>query len=143
MNFKFFDSCDDFLQYYFELGLDTQFELFLEQTEKDENYLNDEWITWCAVEYETEDGVIPMALIGFREEEEFDSNHISSFEVNINYRSMGFGTMVLKEFIKLYCDKPFVTLYAEPKNNDFYVKLGFEKDPSINKNFYILENGIN
>lgn len=140
MNFNFFDSCDDFLRYYFEQGLISQFTLVLSQFEKDECYLDDTWVKWCAVEYETEDGVVPMAIIGYREDDEFNSDHIASYEVNINYRSLGFGTLIMNEFIETYCDKPYITLYAEPKNDEFYTKLGFRRDSSVNRYFYVKEN---
>lgn len=116
MNFKFFNTCEEFLTYYFEQGLTTCFELVMEQFEKDPCYLDDEWIKWCVAEYETEDGVVPMAVIGFRKEDSFNSDHISSFEVNINYRRIGFGSLILNEFMQEYCSMPYVTLYAEDKN---------------------------
>ena len=94
MNFKFFNNCEEFLAYYFEQGLTTCFELIMEQFEKDPCYLDDEWIKWCVAEYETEDSVIPMAIIGFRKEESYNSDHISSFEVNIEYRGLGFGSLI-------------------------------------------------
>lgn len=140
MNFKFFNTCEEFLAYYFEQGLTTCFELVMEQFEKDPCYLDDEWIKWCVAEYETEDGVVPMAVIGFRKEDSFNSDHISSFEVNANYRSLGFGTQILTEFIKDYCSSPYITLYAEDKNQGFYTKLGFEKDTDVSQYFYFKEN---
>lgn len=142
MNYNFFDSCEDFLKYYFEQGLTTCFELVMEQFEKDPCYLDDNWIKWCAVEYETEDGVVPMAIIGFRQNEEYNSDHISSFEVNISYRSMGFGSLILNEFIEEYCSMPYITLYAEDKNQGFYTKLGFERDPEVGCYFYFKENNF-
>lgn len=140
MNFKFFNTCEEFLTYYFEQGLTTCFELVMEQFEKDPCYLDDEWIKWCVAEYETEDGVIPMAIIGFRKEESYNSDHISSFEVNIEYRGLGFGSLILNEFIKEYCSMPYVTLYSEDKNAGFYTKLGFEKDTDVSTYFYFKEN---
>ena len=140
MNFKFFNNCEEFLAYYFEQGLTTCFELVMEQFEKDPCYLDDEWIKWCVAEYETEDGIVPMAVIGFRKEDSFNSDHISSFEVNANYRSLGFGTQILTEFIKEYCSSPYITLYAEDKNQCFYIKLGFEKDTDVSPYFYFKEN---
>lgn len=140
MNFKFFNNCEEFLAYYFEQGLTTCFELVMEQFEKDPCYLDDEWIKWCVAEYETEDGIVPMAVIGFRKEDSFNSDHISSFEVNINYRQLGFGSLILNEFMKEYCSMPYVTLYSEDKNAGFYTKLGFEKDTDVSPYFYFKEN---
>lgn len=140
MTYNFFDNCEDFLKYYFEQGCSTCFELIMEQFEKDPCYLDDNWITWCVAEYETEEGVIPMAIIGFRKNDDYNSDHISSFEVNVNYRSLGFGSLILNEFIKEYCSMPYVTLYAEDKNMGFYTKLGFEKDTDVSPYFYFKEN---
>lgn len=140
MRFNFFNSCDEFLEYYFEQGMSTCFELIMDQFEKDTCYLDDEWINWCVAEYETEDGVIPMAVIGFRKDESYSSDHISSFEVNVNYRSLGFGSLILNDFIKDYCSMPYITLYAEDKNEGFYTKLGFEKDTDVSPYFYFKEN---
>lgn len=135
MNFKFFKSCDDFLKYYFEQNMNLYFGLVLEQFEKSDCYIDDTWIKWCVAEFEMEDGVIPMAAIGFRKEK--DSDHISSFSVNLKYRSLGFGTSIMQEFMNTYCSMPYVTLYAEDKNKKFYERLGFEE---ISKNFYKKEN---
>lgn len=127
MNYKFFNNCDEMLTYYFENGMDTCFSLVLEQIEKDDCYLDDDWIQWCVVEFEEGDSVQPLALIGTRRVPcVMNSTHISSFEVNINYRGLGFGKMILKEFMDTYC-KDIVTLYAEDKNRGFYEKLGFVK----------------
>lgn len=140
MRFNFFNSCEEFLEYYFEQGMTTCFELVMEQFEKDSWYLDDNWIKWCVAEYETEDGVIPMAVIGFRKDESYNSDHISSFEVNVNYRNLGFGSLILNDFIKNYCSMPYITLYAEDKNERFYTKLGFEKDTDVSPYFYFKEN---
>lgn len=140
MRFNFFNSCEDFLEYYFEQGMTTCFELVMEQFEKDSWYLDDNWIKWCVAEYETESGVIPMAVIGFRKDDSYNSDHISSFEVNINYRQLGFGSLILNDFIKNYCSMPYITLYAEDKNQGFYTKLGFEKDTDVSPYFYFKEN---
>lgn len=140
MNFKFFNSCEDFLSYYFEQGMSTSFELVMEQFEKDPCYLDDNWIKWCVAEFEMECGIIPLGVIGFRKNEELNSDHISSFEINIDYRDLGFGSMILNEFIKNYCSMPYITLYAEDKNMGFYTKLGFEKDESISPYLYFKEN---
>lgn len=142
MRFNFFNSCDEFIEYYFEQGMQTCFELIMDQFEKDACYLDDEWISWCVAEYETENGVIPMAVIGFRKEESFNSDHISSFEVNINYRQLGFGSLILNDFIKNYCSMPYITLYAEDKNEGFYTRLGFEKDTDVGPYFYFKENNL-
>lgn len=142
MRFNFFNSCDEFIEYYFEQGMQTCFELIMDQFEKDACYLDDEWINWCVAEYETEDGVIPMAVIGFRKEESYNSDHISSFEVNISYRGVGFGSLILNDFIKDYCSMPYITLYAEDKNAGFYTKLGFEKDTDVSPYFYFKENNL-
>lgn len=139
MNFIFFDSCDDFLKYYFENSLISCFTLVLEQFEKDSCYLDDSWISWCAVEQETDDEPIIIALIGFRKDEELKSDHITSFEVNLNYRDLGYGTLVLKEFIDTYCKESRVTLYSAPKNANFYKHLGFSNVPAINRNLYVKE----
>ena len=83
MNYKFFNNCDEMLTYYFENGMDTCFDLVLEQIEKDECYLDDDWIQWCVVEFEEGDSVQPLALIGTRRVPcVMNSTHISSFEVN-------------------------------------------------------------
>lgn len=142
MRFNFFNSCDEFIEYYFEQGMQTCFKLIMDQFEKDACYLDDEWISWCVAEYETEDGVIPMAVIGFRKDESYNSDHISSFEVNINYRQLGFGSLILNDFIKNYCSMPYITLYAEDKNEGFYTKLGFEKDTDVSPYFYFKENNL-
>lgn len=135
MNFKFFKSCDDFVKYYFSQNMNITFELVLEQFEKDECYLDDTWIKWCVAEFEMGDGVIPMGVIGFRKTEE--SDHISSFNVNLNYRRMGFGASILTEFMNNYCSMPYITLYAERKNKLFYEKLGFKE---VFKDYYRKEN---
>ena len=140
MRFNFFNSCEEFIEYYFEQGMSTCFELIMDQFEKDACYLDDEWISWCVAEYETEDGVVPMAVIGFRKEASYNSDHISSFEVNVNYRDLGFGSLILNDFIKDYCSMPYITLYAEDKNAGFYTKLGFEKDTNVSPYFYFKEN---
>lgn len=140
MRFNFFNSCEEFLEYYFEQGMTTCFELVMDQFEKDSWYLDDNWIRWCVAEYETEDGVIPMAAIGFRKDESYNSDHISSYEVNANYRDLGFGSLILNDFIKDYCSMPYTTLYAEDKNEGFYTKLGFEKDTDVSPYFYFKEN---
>lgn len=140
MRFNFFNSCEEFIEYYFEQGMSTCFELIMDQFEKDACYLDDEWISWCVAEYETEDGVVPMAAIGFRKERTYNSDHISSFEVNVNYRDLGFGSLILNDFIKDYCSMPYITLYAEDKNEGFYTKLGFEKDTNVSPYFYFKEN---
>lgn len=142
MRFNFFNSCEEFIEYYFEQGMSTCFELIMDQFEKDPCYLDDEWISWCVAEYETEDGVVPMAAIGFRKEGSYNSDHISSFEVNANYRSLGFGSLILNDFMKDYCSMPYTTLYAEDKNEGFYTKLGFEKDANISPYFYFKENNL-
>lgn len=134
MNFKFFNSCDEFLEYYFQNAMDTSFELVMEQFEKDSCYLNDDWISWCVVEYIEDDFIFPLAAIGVRKDPIIpNSTHISSFEVNIQYRSLGFGKMIMKEFMDTYCED-IITLYAEEKNRPFYEKLGFE---NTDGNFYI------
>lgn len=134
MNFKFFNSCDEFLDYYFENNMNTSFELVMQQLEKDECYFDDDWIHWIVVEFEEMGQSVPLAVIGVRNQPVLqNSDHISTFEVNINYRDMGFGKMILKEFMDTYC-KDCVTLYAEEKNRPFYEKLGFK---NRGNNFYI------
>lgn len=132
MTFRFFHNCDEFLNYYFTTGLLDSFTLILEQLEKDDCYVDDSWINWCLASLDTE----PVALIGYRRDDEFNSFHITSFEVNSYYRGIGLGTMALRDFIKMYCDRPSVTLYAEPKNDHFYRNLGFEKDSKVSPFFY-------
>lgn len=136
MTFRFFKNCDDFLKYYFNNDMNDSFELVREQIEKDQCYLDDNWIQRCVVEYDTNSGIIPIATIGFRKNEDFNSDHITTFEVNRNYKDMGFGSTILKNFIENYCKMPRVTLYAEDKNRNFYEKLGFIKDTSVGKFFY-------
>lgn len=137
MNYKFFNNCDEMLNYYFENAMDSAFPLVMEQIEKDMCYLNDDWIQWCVVEFEEGDTAQPLALIGTRRVPcVMNSTHISSYEVNVNYRGLGFGTMILKEFIDTYCEK-IVTLYAEDKNRNFYEKLGFVRQTE--PYFYVRE----
>ena len=125
MNFRFFDRCSDFVDYYFNNEMDSNFELIEQQFEKDRCYVSDDWISWCVVELDN--NVEPLAVIGVRKESPFPNTmHISSFEVNLKYRDLGFGKLTLETYIKKYCDMPQVSLYAEEKNRGFYEKLGFE-----------------
>lgn len=135
MTFRFFHNCDEFLDYYFSAELNDCFTLFIDQIGKDEAYIDDSWISWCLVSL----GIEPVALIGYRRDDQFNSVHIASFEVSSNYRGIGLGTMVMKQFIKQYCDRPSVTLYAEDKNESFYENLGFEKEPKNGPYFYRLQ----
>ena len=136
MIFRFFKNCDDFLKYYFNNDMDYSFELVREQIEKDQCYLDDNWIQRCVVELETNSGVEPIATIGFNKNKDFNSDHITTFEVSRKYRSMGFGSIIMNTFINEYCKMPRVTLYAEDKNRNFYEKLGFVRDTSVSRFFY-------
>lgn len=124
MNFKFFKKCSEFVDYYFDNEMDLNFELIEQQFEKDRCYVNDDWISWCVAELDS--GETPLAVIGIRKESPFpDTTHISSFEVNSEYRDLGFGKLTLETFMARYCDTPKASLYAEKKNRGFYEKLGF------------------
>lgn len=114
--------------------MDSNFEL-IEQQFENRCYVSDDWISWCVAELDN--GVEPLAVIGIRKKSPFsNTTHISSFEVNLKYRDLGFGKLTLETYIKKYCDMPQVSLYAEDKNRGFYEKLGFEYQ---GQNLYIKE----
>lgn len=134
MNFKFFNNSEEFVNYYLDNNLDDRFELVVQMIEKDLCYIDDDWIKWCVVEY---GGITPLAFIGVRVTSPIDDSvHISAYEINSDFRNLGFGSLVLKEFIKNFCNQPLVSLYAEEKNKNFYQNLGFK---NVKDNLFILE----
>lgn len=80
----------------------------------------------------------PICIIGIRHEHglKINSDHISLLDVHKDFRGKGLGKEIFSLFISNFCDKPYVTLYAEEKNQGFYEKLGFVKQ---NKYFYVFE----
>lgn len=130
-------TCKDFLDYFFDKGLGDICTLTMQALEKDACYQDDAWTTWYTVDdpYSIEDG--PIAVIGERTaDNDYGESHISIFEVVPCYQGQGLGTSILREFIDEYC-KNKVTLYAEPKNVNFYKFIGFQD--SGNENEYIFQ----
>lgn len=124
MKIEKFDTFDDFYLYITsgEYKLN-EFPLVEEQLSTKECYQDDEWITWYICK-DQDDEVI--GIIATRKKPDLpNSIHITTLEVANYLRYQGYGSKMLKLFLKAF-DVDFVTLYAEEKNWTFYNKLGFK-----------------
>jgi|SRR5574344_654112 RimJ/RimL family protein N-acetyltransferase len=132
---KTFETCESFLRYYVDNDGDSIFPMTLQYLNYDDMYTDDKAVIWNVAEDEGE----PIAMICVRKMGIIpDSMHISVYEVNINYRGMGYGTDILYNFMKKA--NTTYTLFTSPDHRSFYEQLGFVYSPTEDSpNFYIRE----
>lgn len=129
MQFHFFKTTENFIDHFFANDGPQFFQLTMNYIEKDLMYIT-KMMRWVAVYEEAIEEGAPqlIAYMAIKQNEKVfpEFEHISVYEIHSEFRGIGYGTEVLKEFINAYTED-YVSLYADDHNAGFYEYLGFTR----------------